>query len=503
VRQNRDGVQSLCSLLGRFSLIALISSFVATLYAKESFKDFKKSQIQSFQTYKDEKDTAFSKYLKDEWQSYISFEPIPLYEKQKPIEIDTARPKEEIPSGPKIAIKIKEKSLIKEEDLSKEENASKKEQEQVVIYIEEDKNSQKDISFDFFGTHLGFNIADSIKNANFYPNTQIGIANFFNSVAMSDYEPLVSEIDKIAKAMNLNDWGVYLLVRKISDKATTNQDNSKLLSWFLFNKLGYAVKAALTNKHIVLMHHSKKIIYAAPNYNFEDKKYYVVSDYAKEDVRRVYTYKQEYPNAIKPLDLSLERLPNFKENLQSKTLSFSHLGNSYDIPITYNKNIIDFMGSYPQAEYETFFNAPMEGKTYTDLAMSLKKYIEGKKASEAMNFVLHFVQKSFKYEQDNKQFGKEKVMFAQETLFYDKSDCEDRAILFSYLVKELFDVSVLGVKYKDHMATALYIPLEGDTVAVGSKKFVIADPTYIDASIGVSMPKYRSLQPQSYITVKK
>jgi hypothetical protein len=136
------------------------------------------------------------------------------------------------------------------------------------------------------------------------------------------------------------------------------------------------------------------------------------------------------------------------------------------------------------------------------LAVAIKKYIDGKKASEAMNFVLSFVQKSFKYEQDNKQFGKEKVMFAQETLYFEKSDCEDRAVLFSYLIKELFDVSVIGVKYEDHMATALYIPLDGEKVKSGSREFVIADPTYINAIIGETMPKYRSIQPQSYIIVK-
>jgi hypothetical protein len=94
-------------------------------------------------------------------------------------------------------------------------------------------------------------------------------------------------------------------------------------------------------------------------------------------------------------------------------------------------------------------------------------------------------------------------MFAQETLYFDKSDCEDRAVLFSYLVKELFGVSVIGVKYRDHMATALYVPIEGDKVKAGSRKFVIADPTYINASIGMSMPQYRSIKPQSYIFVRK
>lgn len=113
------------------------------------------------------------------------------------------------------------------------------------------------------------------------------------------------------------------------------------------------------------------------------------------------------------------------------------------------------------------------------------------------------MQKAFKYERDQQQFGREKVMFANETLYYDKSDCEDRAILFAHLVKKLFKVSVVGVKYKDHMATALYIPMQGDSVKVAGKKFIIADPTYINANIGQSMPKYRSVIPVDYIMLRK
>ncbi len=94
-------------------------------------------------------------------------------------------------------------------------------------------------------------------------------------------------------------------------------------------------------------------------------------------------------------------------------------------------------------------------------------------------------------------------MFANETLYFDKSDCEDRAVLFSYLVKELFGVSVVGVKYKDHMATALYVPMSGDSVKAGKRKLVLADPTYINSSIGQSIPKYKSLIPESFVVVKK
>lgn len=491
MRQNRVGVQKLFRRFGHFSLIVTLSFSV--LSAQQSFKDFKKSQTETFKAYKDERDSAFSNYLKQEYKEYILEESKALYEKQKPITIEPAKPKEIKPVGPKISIKIRA-------DEKKEEEVIAVPLKQAVWTPSEKKS--KDISFDFYGLNVGFDLADGIKKANFYPTNQTGITNFFDSAASSDYEPLLLDIQKLSKTMNLNDWGIYLLVSKISDNTYENRDNAKLLSWFLLSKLGYDLKVGLDKKHIVLMHHSLKTIYAAPSCSFGEKKYYVLSDYAKNDNGRVFSYKQDYPGSTKPLNLSLDTLPVLKENFESKVLTFFHFEKRYDIPLSYNKNLIDFMASYPQADYETFFNAPLETKTYKDLAVTIKKYIDGKKASEAMNFVLSFVQKSFKYEQDNKQFGKEKVMFAQETLYFEKSDCEDRAVLFSYLIKELFDVSVIGVKYEDHMATALYIPLDGEKVKSGSREFVIADPTYINAIIGETMPKYRSIQPQSYIIVK-
>ncbi|MCD6433745.1 MAG: hypothetical protein J7L21_06860 [Sulfurimonas sp.] len=362
---------------------------------------------------------------------------------------------------------------------------------------------QKDISFDFFGSTLGFDVPSKIKKARFYPQNQKGIGNFFDSAASSEYEQFIEEIVDVSKVMKLNDWGKYLLVLKISNSVFNNQDNSKLLSWFIFNKMGYAVKIGLAKRHVILMHYSKKIIYSTPNYSFGKKKFYVVANYAKGSVGRLYSYKQDYPGADKSLDLSLEKLPMFQPNIKNNTLSFREFGNSYSINYEFNQNLIDFMATYPQADYDTFFNAPVESRTYAGIAVGLKKFVDGKKASDAMNFVLHFVQKSFEYERDNQQFGREKVMFAQETLYYKKSDCEDRAVLFSYLIKELFGVGVVGVKYKDHMATALYVPMQGDSVKSGSRKFVIADPTYINASIGQSMPKYRSKRPESFIVVKK
>ncbi len=480
--QNKVGERKYCNRFGRYSLVLLLGLAFTPLSA-QTFSDYKLSQSESFKKYKDEKDEAFNKYLKAEWEAYNAQIPDSFYEKPKPKVLPFAEEKKGLVEGPKVKIELLPQKKA--------------------IAIKEIHKDAKGTSFDFFGTTIGFEIPRGMDKANFSPPSKEGISNFFDEVVATDYSTLLNEINSVSKRMNLNGWGIYQLVIKLGDSIYSNENEARLLSWFLFNKMGYGVKVGLSYENVVLMHYSQKSIYSTPSYTIDGKRYYVISNYSKNQVGSIYTYKQNYPESEKPLNLTLESLPNLSENMKSKTLSFKQYGKEYSVPYDYNQNLIDFMGSYPQADYETFFNAPVERRSYETIATALKKYIDNKQSSEAINFVLHFVQNAFIYKSDSEQFGREKVMFAEETLYFDQSDCEDRAILFSYLVKELFNIGVIGVKYKDHMATALYLPISGDSINAGLKKYVIADPTYVNASIGESMPKYKSIKPERFIVVRE
>ena len=484
---NKAGEQNLYNLFGHFSLLLIISVLSSTISA-ESFSEFKKSQTDLFNNYKNEHDKTFNKYLKSNWEGYSSKKPLSFYEAPKPVSILPTIEKRVKRLGPKVQMKT---------DVDKKEKSEAK--TIAIVIVDKQSIEPRDMYINFFGTKLGFDIPEGIVVSKFYPQNQKGIENFFNNTALVEYEPFIASINSTIKELNLNDWGKYLLVKKISEKIFEGVDDSRLLSWFIFNKLGYSVRVGLANKHVIVMFNSDKPIYATPHYSIGKKMFYAVSEYAKPSVGKVYTYNHDYPDSSSSFDLSMKTLPKLSKNIKSKTLSFKQYSKKYDIDYTYNQNLIDFMSTYPQADYETFFNTPLSAQSYKDIVKGLRKHINGKETSVAINFVLSFVQKSFKYEPDNKQFGREKVMFAQETLFYNKSDCEDRAILFSYLVKELFKISVVGVKYKDHMATALYIPMRGDSVRVNSRKFIIADPTYINSNVGESMNKYKNIKPNSFI----
>ena len=64
-------------------------------------------------------------------------------------------------------------------------------------------------------------------------------------------------------------------------------------------------------------------------------------------------------------------------------------------------------------------------------------------------------------------------------------------------MKTLLDLNVIGLQYSDHMATAVQIDekLKGEYIKVNKENYILADPTYINARVGMSMPKYKGVKP--------
>lgn len=121
--------------------------------------------------------------------------------------------------------------------------------------------------------------------------------------------------------------------------------------------------------------------------------------------------------------------------------------------------------------------------------------ISKKSTYEAANILLNFVQTAFEYKTDGEQFGYERPLFADETLYYPYCDCEDRSILYSILVRELLNLDVVFLEYPGHLATAVSFKeqIAGDHVVLDNKKYIICDPTYIGANIGDAMPQFKKV----------
>ena len=139
----------------------------------------------------------------------------------------------------------------------------------------------------------------------------------------------------------------------------------------------------------------------------------------------------------------------------------------------------------------------MASETRNSLISKLTPYLEGKTETDKVAFLLDFVQNKFEYKTDREQFGREKFFFPDELLFYPFSDCEDRSVLFSYLVRWFVGYDVIGLKYSKHMATAVAFPGEvfGDHIEYNGINFTVCDPTFTNAPIGMTMTEYEGVSP--------
>ena len=485
MQQNKVGAPNWFKPFGHFNFIVAIA-LSTTLYA-QSFEDFKRGQVQAFEDDKAQKEREFRSFLSSEWKAYKESQGLSVYEKPKPKILPTVLEKKYISVGPSVVIKspVKKEPIIIEKVEEKIPDIENKPLLEVIL----------------FETTFSFEIDNSLTKASYYPQSKKGITHFFDILTKSSYQKTVDTLALHVKQYHLNDWALYLLSKKLSHHLYSNDNEARLFQWFILNQLGFDIKVALQNNRIVLLSKSKNLIYATPNYTLSAQRYYAIDFYNKQGLGSIKTYEGKYPDADKSLDLALKQIPSFSENTKERVLAFRYRGQKYSLHISYNQNLIDFMGSYPQADYEAYFNAPLDFRSADSLSKELQTIIDGKAASEAINILLFFVQHAFEYEVDQEQFGREKVMFAEETLYYKKSDCEDRSILFAYLIKNLLGYDVVGVKYADHMATAVAVPIKGDALNVASHRYVIADPTYINAPIGKSMPKYKNVRPEKYIRV--
>lgn len=98
------------------------------------------------------------------------------------------------------------------------------------------------------------------------------------------------------------------------------------------------------------------------------------------------------------------------------------------------------------------------------------------------------------------QFGYEKSFYVEENFYYSANDCEDRAVLLAFLVRNLLHLDVHLLYYPGHEATAIRFSdqsIKGDGyVYQDGSKYIICDPTYIGAGVGQCMPEYENVKPK-------
>ena len=140
--------------------------------------------------------------------------------------------------------------------------------------------------------------------------------------------------------------------------------------------------------------------------------------------------------------------------------------------------------------WASYANTPLDEKVKDELYPQLKKLLEGKSQLESVNSLLNWIQFGIPYEFDSTVWGRDRAFYAEETLYYSGCDCEDRSILLTRLVRDLLGLKCVLIYYPGHLAAGVHFDeeVEGDSFVLEDESYVVCDPTYIGADVGLQMP---------------
>ena len=318
------------------------------------------------------------------------------------------------------------------------------------------------------------------------------IADAYEAMCKADYKALVDDCRKVKKELNLNDWGMFLFVREASKTLCTDENAAVVMQQFLLNELGYKSKMArrADRNQMLLFVAADCQVYGHPYFTKDGLNYYNLTS---NESCQFYMCQEDSPKAKSKLNMQVNHAPALNAGMVNSV--HKNRSGSVAVSVDVPKSLMEFYGSMPQCDYSVYVNAEVNPSVASKVLSTLAPLVNGKGEAEAANLLINFVQTGFQYATDQEQFGYEKPFFVEELFYYPYCDCEDRSVLYSYLVRNLLKLDVVLLDYPNHIATAVCFNenVSGDFVTVGGKKYVVCDPTYIGASIGKAMPQFKNV----------
>ena len=500
---------------------------------RDRFNQFKQKSKKEFDSFRDESNKKYADFIRQAWEKFAGEPPVqkpkekevppvviadedllkpvkttPIKIKDKVIDIPKINPQplpvEPIPYVPLIdeptptvdptpELSLKPVKPVKDVPIEKVPiKIDPVKEEPVPEPVKEEPKRDTRLVFTFYGTQMKVHFTDAqkftLKNC-----SSNAVADAWEILSKKDYNNLINECLELRKTHQLSDWAYLQMLDKMSQACLGKTNEAVLLMAYIYCQSGYKMRMGTENNRLYVLYSTKNIVYGKSYFRVDKDLFYVYGG----DVSRMDICQASFPKE-QDLSLWIPQNMNLSENLSDARQLKARRYPDLNLSVQVNKNLMDFMGTYPSSmEGEDFMtrwamyaNMPMDGLQQKKLLPQLKEKLKGLSQKDAVERLLNWVQTAFVYEYDDKVWGEDRAFFADETLFYPYCDCEDRSILFTHLVRDLLGLKCVLVYYPGHLASAVRFTDEvaGDYIPLDGGKYVVCDPTYINAGIGRTMP---------------
>ncbi len=301
----------------------------------------------------------------------------------------------------------------------------------------------------------------------------------------------------IVKELGLNDYLTYEFLlnwinAKFPDAGVTGKVS--LLHYLLANA-GYNVRIGVNiNDTPLILLESNQSLFDMPRIPVDGINYYVFSPSGEPMGPNVRTCViPAAPDMGKKFDFRLSEL-----NLPMREGEYDFEFGKLHLKGKMNMNILPVVYNYPHMDMNGYTESTLQRSVKEDVVRQVREQLADMDKAEAVNELLTFVQNGFDYAIDQEYHGFEKPYFFEENLYYPVSDCEDRAMFYTYLLWNALGLEAHLLNYPDHESASVAFPKEirGTGYRYGDKRFYISDPTYLHSSTGQCIPAYKRVVPE-------
>lgn len=362
------------------------------------------------------------------------------------------------------------------------------------------------VRFEFYGDSIALpDLCASFVDFN-EPLTQAGITGFYHRMNEGGYEKVVDALLQYRATHKPDDWLYYQLIRSTAQALSPKNENYPrytLYKWYFLTRTGFDATLKVAGDKLLFYVQCDEQIYDIPFYVSNGKQYVCLNyhDYGTIDFNdtKFTPVNLTLPAATGRFSYKLTQLPAFNSaDYVEKDLAFNYQDVDYRFRLKLNPKVKNIFANYPVADYQLYFNMPLSQATYESLIPQLRANIGKMGTRQGVDYLMRFTRYAFLYQPDKQNFGKEKRMLAEQTLLYEGSDCEDRAALFFYLVKEIYNLPMLVLAYPEHVTIAVKFDKPvGKSIIYNGERYTICEPTpqRRDVPMGRIAPE---LQDKSY-----
>ncbi len=461
-------------------ILAQVDS-IALDYQK-TFQDFNRQIEDDFKYFQSENDSIFYGFLKQSWEEFSLMKDQPEIRpkpKKQPVIKTQATSGEQIIYDTIIDKTNVDVHYIFQDDPDK--------------YMKLKSVNKDELSFRGINCQL---TKLEIENTTSNYQTEKEVAAFYKDLnTEKETDLIIDELLKIKKEYCLNDWAFLDMLHFAAEKNYSSNNERVLFMWYVMLHTEYKVKLGFNEKDLYLLLNFSSPIYYKPYLIVDHQKYYVFNTpNQNSNLATIYSYAFSHPNQIKALSLLSSSLPKFPEQPISREVKFDDKSFS----LIYDQSLTEFYKTYPLTELAVYLKNPLSEVAKQKLAEYISPALKDRTEGEKLNFLLHFIQYSFPYQSDEEQFSAEKYMFAEETISFPYTDCEDRVVLLDKLVKEYTNLNSIVLLYPEHVVLGVkYNNIkDGAYVSYKGNNYYIADPTYLGAKFGVIMDEFKNISPQ-------